>query len=242
MYDGNLGSVYQCHKEQWRIQKGFLGFHETPPLKGCLFSIDDKQRVLDGVSRSEELLDLPIGSPRRADLATEEVAHLIWNVFSQAPNSERGQRVALFLADAPEHRSFPDLRPLLLSIVRNEGLWSATRQKALHRLISQFRDAPTLDDDLDSLLNEIDAGQLTDHDNELTGRLLYGLYPHRRSLDDAKGFFHAPKEPKPTGWYRFFWMSVVKDKAVESEREEAEQLAAEFQCLANEVLDKGRIV
>ena len=107
----------------------------------------------------------------------------------------------------------------MLSIVRNEKLWGATRRKALHRLIDQFRHAPTLHDDLDSLLTAIGAGQLTDHDHELTGRLLCELYPHRRSLADVKSFLHAPKEPMQVGHYWHFWTKVVQDKAIESEKE-----------------------
>ena len=79
------------------------------------FSVDDKQRVLDGVCKTEELIDLPIelwSSPRWADMATKEAAHLIWDVFSKAPASEQRQRIALLLADAPERQTFPDLRPL----------------------------------------------------------------------------------------------------------------------------------
>lgn len=202
------------------------------------FSVADKQRLLDGVRRrSGELTDLPRDvwrSPRWADVATDDAAHLIWDAFSKAPHSEEGQWVALLLADTPERHLFTDLRPLLLSVIRDERLWDGTRHKALRWLIRQFGDAPTLEKDLIGLLSAIEEGQLSDSEDEMTGRLLCELYPHRLSLADAKRFFHAPKNPDLLGYYQHFWITVALEKAVESDSAEAVRLYVEFRRLTNE--------
>ena len=201
------------------------------------FSTSEKQRLLNGIRRrSEELNDLPVdswSSPRWADVATDDMATLFWDVFKKAPDSEGGQRVALLLTEAPDRRTFPALRPLLLSIVRDEGLWDTTRQRALGWLINQFQGARTLQDDLSRLLDDIAAGRLTDSEDELTGRLLCELYPHRVSLADAKDFLHTPKDPALSGHFRYFWTTFVQEKAVPSARDEAKQLVAKFTRLAN---------
>ena len=202
------------------------------------FSAADKRRLLDGARcRSGELRDLPVGrwsSPRWGDVATEEAADLIREVFSKAPDSEQGQWLALLLVEALERRTLSGLHPLLLSVIRGEAFWDGTRQMALRKLIQQFQDAPTLEDDLCRLLADIAAGQLADQEDELTGCLLAALYPDRVSLADAKRLFHAPKNPMLWGQYRHFWASFVQEKAPPSEREEAIQLAVEFKRLADE--------
>ncbi len=207
------------------------------------FSVADKQRLLDRARcRSGELLDLPYdrwSSPRWADVVTDDAAYLVRDVFSRAPDSEQGQRVALLLADVPERRTFSDLWSLLLSIVRNEELLNATRRKALHRLISQFRGAQELEDELCGLLSDIAAGRLADRDDELTGRLLCELYPHRVSLADAKAFLHAPKELR-LPHYRYFWTFVVKRDAIPPERGEARRLSAQFQRLTEKANEASR--
>lgn len=204
------------------------------------FSGADKRRLLDGTRcRSGELRDLPVdrwSSPRWGDIATEEAADLIREVFSRAPDSEQGQWLALLLVEALERRTLSSLHPLLLSVIRGERLLDGTRRMALRKLIRQFQDAPKLEDDLCRLLGDIGAGQLTDQEDELTGCLLSALYPHRVPLAAARRFLHAPKNPILWGQYRHFWTSVVQEKATLSEREEAMQLAMEFKRLAEEAI------
>ena len=208
------------------------------------FSVADKQRLLDGVRRrSGELMDLPRDawrSPRWADVATDDAAHLIWDAFSKAPHSEESQWVALLLVDTPERHMFTDLRALLLSVIRDEGLWDGTRHKALRWLIRQFEDAPTLEKDLIGLLSAIEEGQLTDGEDEMTGCLLCELYPHRLSLADAKRFFHAPGNPMFFGGYHRFWTTVVVEKAAQSNSAEAEQLRVEFDRLHKQAISEDR--
>lgn len=210
------------------------------------FSVADKERLIDRVcQRSQEVRHLPLDhwhSPRWADLATADAEDLIRGVFSTAPRSERHQRLALALTDAPDRRTFPRLRSLLLSVIRKEGLWDDTRLTALRHLTSQFRDAPTFADDLDGLLKAIVAGELADHDDELTGRLLCQLYPHRWSLADAKRCLHAPQQGALFGYYRHFWTTVVRDNAVEADKEKAAELVAEFERLADKVAGEREII
>ena len=209
------------------------------------FSVADKERLIDRIcQRSQEVRHLPLDhwhSPRWADLATEDARDLIRSVFSTAPHSDRHQRLALALADALDRRTFPDLRQLLLSIIREDGLWDATRQTALHQLIGQFRDTQALEDDLDSLLHAILTGHLADRDDELAGRLLCELYPHRWSLTDARHCLHAPRSPTLGGYYRRFWTTIVRDNAVESDREESMGVVKEFKDLIGEVFREREI-
>ena len=196
------------------------------------FSVDDKRRLLERVRGHIEdyVAHIPADwhSPRWADMATKDAAELIHAVFSTAPASEAGQEVALLLADAPQRQTFPGLKPLLLSIVRNESLLIFTRHNALHSLIRQFQDDDALAD-LDRLLTDIGTGRLADGDDELAGSLLCGLYPQRRSLADVKGFFHLPANLNLFGTFQYFWTTVVHTKANGSERAEAKGLSERFQ-------------
>lgn len=209
------------------------------------FSVADKRRLLEGVrGRSGELIDLPFdawSSPRWADLATDDAAHLIWEIVSKAPHSEEGQGLALLLVDAPERQTLPDLRRLLLSVIRDERLWDGTRRRALRSLIRQFEDAPTLEKDLGSLLNAICEGQLTDSEDELTGRLLCELYPRQLSLADAKRLLHAPKNVLLPGSYQRFWTTVVVEKSAQSEKAEAWRLRMEFKRLSGEAISEDDV-
>ncbi len=196
------------------------------------FSVDDKRRLLERVRGHIEdnvtYIQADWHSPRWADMATKDAAELIHAVFSTAPASEAGQLVALLLADAPQRQTFPGLKPLLLSIVRNESLLIFTRHNALRSLIRQFQDDDALAD-LDHLLTDIGARRLADGDDELAGSLLCELYPQRRSLDEVKGFFHLPENLNLFGTFQYFWTTVVPDKANSSEKAEAEGLSERFQ-------------
>ena len=207
------------------------------------FPTIDTKRLLDRLRHSsEELDDLPIDhwySPRWADVAAEGPTDLIWDVFSKAPNSKGGQCIAQLLVSAAEHWKFPDLRQLLLSIVRNDRLRAGTRTTALRSLISRFGCSPKPDNDLDSLLREIGARQLADHGDDLTGLLLCELYPHRVSLADAKSFLHTPKRPDFIGSYQIFWTNVVQERAHQSDRDEALSLAMKFNRLAQRTFSGG---
>ena len=202
------------------------------------FSVDDKRRLLEGVRRrvGEDIQRIPTDcwdSTRWADVATADAAGLIRKVFSTAPVSEESQLVARLLVDAPQRRTFPELKPLLLSVVRTETLFAATRQIALQSLIRQFQDDTALDDDLDRLLRDIGAGRLIDDDDELAGRLLCELYPRRWSLADVKDYLHAPKAVV-LGLYRHFWTNVVYAKAKDSEKAEAKRLSRRFEQMVHD--------
>ena len=202
------------------------------------FSVDDKRRLLERVRGHIEdyVAHIPADwhSPRWADMATKDAAELIHAVFSTAPASEAGQEVALLLADAPQRQTFPGLKRLLLSIVRNESLLIFTRHNALHSLIRQFQDDDALAD-LDHLLTDVGTGRLADGDDELAGSLLCGLYPQRRSLADVKGFFHLPENLNLSGTFQYFWTTVVHTKANSSERAEAKGLSERFQQMMTQV-------
>ena len=207
------------------------------------FPTGDTKRLLSGVRHSwEDMTDLPIDhwwdSPRWADVAAAAGPDLIRDIFSKAPDTEGGQRVARLLVGAVERHIFPDLRRLLLSIVRNDRLMDDTRTIALRSLISQFGCSPELDNDLDSLLIEIGARQLADHNDDLTGLLLCALYPRRMSLADAKSFLHTPKRPDFIGTYQLFW-TTVHERAHQSDRDEALSLALKFNRLAQCAFNKG---
>ena len=206
------------------------------------FSVDDKRRLLERVRGHIEdnvtYIQADWHSPRWADMATKDAAELIHAVFSTAPASEAGQLVALLLADAPQRQTFPGLKPLLLSIVRNESLLIFTRHNALRSLIRQFQDDDALAD-LDHLLTDIGARRLADGDDELAGSLLCELYPQRRSLDEVKGFFHLPENLNLFGTFQYFWTTVVPDKANSSEKAEAEGLSERFHQLMMQARHAG---
>ena len=200
------------------------------------FSVADKRRILDGVrGRAEvDISRIPSHcwfSSRWADVTTENAMGMIRERFAAAPNSEADQLVASSLLGGLQRGAMPDLKPLLLSIVRDGRLFTGTRRRALHSLIVQFQDDPALLDYLDELLTGIGAERLTDPDDELTGRLLCELYPQKRTLADVGAFLHVPKAPSLIGHYNYFWKGVLRQKTEGANLAEAHRLFSRFREL-----------
>ena len=83
---------------------------------------------------------------------------------------------ATWLAESPQTEV---LIRELLSLVRDRAWWPRVRQAGLKAALNTVKRSRTGDDLVDELLQEIKEGRVHDPDDELRGRLLTALYPHR---------------------------------------------------------------
>lgn len=136
-------------------------------------------------------------------LVTPEMRAVVSQQLADVDLSENHQLLvsALLdgLLDAP---SDSGLVHLVLSIVRDASRWPAVRGRALkiyRRWVGV--DGPSMR----TLLDDINAGAVTDSDDELLGALLKAMYPRALSSADLPDFLHPPKRKNLIGEYTMFW-------------------------------------
>lgn len=103
----------------------------------------------------------------------------------------------------------PELGDPLLEIVRDDSHWPTNRKAAIAAYInvSGGSAVPLLD-----LLADIQAGHVTDGDDELMGRLLRHLYPQCIDARAIIDYLHPARDQRLVGHYAWFWEHDLLDR------------------------------
>lgn len=168
--------------------------------------VTDKRLILDGLRREAKRFsafrwDAQAANPFGA-LADPGLHEDFQNILQSPERDDASQSHAHCVLDILAHGDVQHkLAPTALAIVRDDTWWPRVRHAALDvwlKLTTEPQAAHTL-------LDEITAGRVTDHDDELAGTLLRYLYPAHLGPEALPGYLHTPKDSHLFGAYVGFW-------------------------------------
>ena len=144
---------------------------------------------------------------RWGDLATRHTEPMFRDILGASGQDDAEQRLARALLLALYHGSpVPGLERLLMDTVRDGRLWAQVRGLALGAFIRQYGGSGrTARRQLRQLLQDIEAGTVSDPNHDLLGVLLSHLYPKEVSPTEVLRYLHEPDDPMWVGEYRYFW-------------------------------------
>lgn len=187
------------------------------------FSVDEKRTVLDGISRAAKnhpriagklLFDRRLGHlvPRLGDLATPDMAESFRRILTGPARDDGRQSLVFMLLVSFKHcDAIPGLVDLVLDVLRDDTWVYGVRTTALDVLIAHECDAGHPAVDLCALLAEIDAGTISDPDDDLLGSLLTKLYPATLTVPGLLPYLRTPGNPSYLGNYFQFWAVHVPE-------------------------------
>ena len=187
------------------------------------FSTDEKRQVLDGVSSATKnhpriagklLFDHRLRHlvPRLGDLATPDMAESFRRILTGPARDDGRQSLVFMLLVSFKHcDAIPGIVELILDVLRDDTWEHGVRTAALDVLIRHERDAGHPAVDLHALLAEIDAGTISDPDDDLLGSLLIELYPGELTVPRLLQYLRTPGSPSYLGSYFRFWSEHVPE-------------------------------
>ena len=182
------------------------------------FSIPEKVSILDGFRRQaiEDRQFLPTirRATRLGDLATPDMEETFRASLTD-PSRERDHQFHVFcLITILRHgRAPPGLVDLMAQIVRDGQWYQGIRRDALRVCAREVAPTSSANAELDALLADIEAGSVSDPDDELLGTLLARLYPVRLCEQAILRYLRAPKNPSLFGNYYTFWTVVLPENS-----------------------------
>ena len=188
------------------------------------FTAPEKQQLVEAITRLarhnpwtlRNRFELDV---RWGDLATPDTELTFRNILSASGQDDPEQTLARALLLALYHGSpNPALGGDLLDMVRNERLWSHIRALALRAFVKQFGDSGrTVRWQLLELLQDIEAGNVSDPYRNLLGVLLSHLYPKVVRPTQILRYLHEPDDPLSVSDYDHFWANDVVASATDTE-------------------------
>ena len=155
---------------------------------------------------------------RWGDLATPDTELMFRNILGASGQDDPEQRLVRALLRALYHGSSttPALGGVLLDMARNGRLWPHIRALALRAFVKQFGDSGrTVHRQLLELLQDIEAGNVSDPYRNLLGVLLSHLYPKVVRPTQILRYLHEPDDPLSIGDYDYFWANDVVANATD---------------------------
>ena len=189
------------------------------------FSIQEKSLILDSFRRQaiedREFLPTIRTATRLGDLATPDMEET-FRACLTSPSRESDLQIHVFcLITVLRHgQASPGLADLMPKIVRDSQRHLEVRRDALRIFVGEAVRTTSTSAELDDLLADIDAGSVSDPEDELLGVLLARLYPDCLSERAVLRYLRVPKNPSLFGNYYAFWTRVVPENSSQ------EQLAA----------------
>ena len=188
------------------------------------FSIQEKTLVLEGLQRQaksdRQVLQTVRMDARLGDLATPDMEDTFRAALTGPSREEHHQIHVFSLISALRHgQTPPGIVDLMPSIVRDSHWYRAIRSAALRVFARHGADTPPAAAEHDALLTEVNAGSISDPDDDLLGTLLGELYPSRLSVPEALDYLRAPRNPSYLGRYYSFWTGLAPENST------ADQLA-----------------
>ena len=203
------------------------------------FSTGEKRQVLDGISRAAKSHPRIAGKllfdhrlrhlvPRLGDLATPDMAESFRRILTGPARDDGRQSLVFMLLVSFKHcDAVPGFADLILDVVRDDTWEHGVRTAALDVLIRHGRDADSPAVDLRALLAEIDAGTISDPDDDLLGSLLTKLYPAELTVPGLLPYLRTPGSPSYLGNYFQFWAVHVPETSTVAQLSELLNLIVE---------------
>ncbi len=192
---------------------------EADPLTVVIYgdvkpmSVADKRNLLAGLRREAErypgfLREIssthPFGALAAPELSDDFRAAL------QAPERDEASQAFVYcaldiLAEGDTQKA---LTPILEEIARDPGRWPGIRKQALKVWLKLAEPSVAL-----RLLEDINAGYVDDHDDEIASILLLHLYPEHIQPEALLAHLHTPKNASLIGHYFWFWSHKLPELA-----------------------------
>ena len=174
------------------------------------FSSEEKLQILAGskefVQINPRLSDSDVDH-RLGELITPETADSIRESLESA---EQASKAGLFhrfqLRLLRFGQGFPELAEILISIVRNDRIQYGIRKLALETIFScQIQNKNYFTAELQTLLEDISTGKVSDSEDDLLDTLLTNFYPEYLSSSEILKFLKRRKKLHNFGRYSRFW-------------------------------------
>ena len=183
--------------------------------------VDEKHQILNRIAnetKKNPWYTRVIGHDSHLEyLATPDVREYLQNVLTDPTRNSTQQSLVSFLLEALQHgSSIPELGDALLEIVRDDSWRPDVRDNALRAFIQQQRNDKHAATKMINLLEGVNAGSVSDPDDQLLGIVLKELYPDPLSASDIWKYFRTPKAPNLYGSYAFFWLTHIVGQSTTS--------------------------
>ena len=178
------------------------------------FTLDEKEALLKTLNREARRLGSIEIAEAFGPLATPDMEPAIRDVLSNSSRkSEHQTFVSFVLRFLREGSRMQGLSRLLLDIVRDETRWPGINALALNAVI-RFDDEGHRIRALKSLLKDVDAGRVSDPENELLGILLWRLFPEELSTSEVWNYAATGNhEGSSLGHYITFWETGLTQRS-----------------------------
>jgi len=135
-------------------------------------------------------------------LAAPELQHDFKDILQSPERDDVSQAHADCVLDILIHGEvLQGLAPTLLAMVGDDSWWPVVRRAALDSWLKLTTEPHVAR----ALLDEVTAGRMADHEDELAGTLLCYLYPTHLEPKALLGYLHVPKNSRLYGVYSEFW-------------------------------------
>lgn len=170
-----------------------------------MFSPDEKRALMESLSRDVYRFGSIQTAPAFGPLATREMEHFLRDTLSHGSReSEHQMFVSFVLRFLREGSRLRGLSGILLDIVRDETRWPGINVLALDAFLHCEYEEHQIRT-LKSLLKDVEAGLVSDPDNELLGILLTRLYPRYVLPGEIWEYLSETRETDLIGAYWRFW-------------------------------------
>ena len=184
------------------------------------FSASEKRLILNYLEREAERDPWSIANNQKletrwGDLATSDMSESFAELLTKEPTNDAWQSVAIAVLTALQHgNAIPSLRPILMSVVRDQAKSLWVRELALEAYTKQVGGHNQAKHELQDLLEAVYSGAVSDPNDQLLGNLLLHLYPNNLPPSNIGRYFRVPKRGDFLGWYRFFWIDTFTKRTV----------------------------
>ena len=150
-------------------------------------------------------------APELGNLAMPEMEEQLYECLENlTPGNNGDTSFALILLEAIKHGSTQQrLASPIMGIVRNSQWEPAIRERALEVYLKLSLNDDITSSELRSLLKDIESGQLSDPQDQLTGQLLEELFPGTLSAAEVLRYLRRPKRPNYYAQYVAFWNNGI---------------------------------
>ena len=163
------------------------------------FSAYEKRLILNCLEREAERDPWSIANNQKletrwGDLVTPDMSESFAELLTKEPTNDAWQSVAIAVLIALQHgNAIPSLRPILMSVVRDQARSLWVRELALEAYTKQVGGYNQAKHELQDLLEAVHSGAVSDPNDQLLGNLLKHLYPNNLPPSNIGRYFRVPK-------------------------------------------------
>ena len=182
------------------------------------FSIDEKRQILrrisEEVKKDPSFKRMIVYDPHLEDLATPDMQKDFQETLTNPARDDVQQSFVMFLLETLQHGlSIPELADALIKIIRDDNWKYEVKCHALYAYIQQQKNRKQKINELETLLENLNTGSVSDLQDQLLGTVLEELYLGSLSTSDILKYFRTPKIPNLYGSYAAFWLTYIVGKS-----------------------------